>query len=243
MVYGYKCILLIFLLVITIVIYKNYTRKVEGYENNSIGVWSPDLIKRFNIYQTTMNNNVNQFNLKLLQEQASPEEVEELMETGYWPWAEELKQEYVNKVWSSPLIKIDPQYALNYAMSVYNERAARELLAWNTKEGNFLLYGGNIGRREDMPEGVNNTIKCNARGEMEKTVYKGMNDWNGNMDKEVKVLDPSDISKEMPGFSFVNGVCNPCGVFNEKRDFSCPFRLNMEGDDSISVPWKQLWGV
>jgi hypothetical protein len=38
-------------------------------------------------------------------------------------------------------------------------------------------------------------------------------------------------------------VCNPCGVFNEKRDFSCPFRLNMEGDDSISVPWKQLWGV
>lgn len=238
--YDYKSILFIILLVITIAIYNNYTKKIEGYQNNT-NKWSTDLIKRFNIYQTTMNNNVNQYDLELLQKQATPDEAEELIKTGYWPWPEDLKQEYVNKIWKSTLIKIDPYYALNYAMTVYNQTAARELLAWNTKEGQFLLYGGNIGVTQDMPKDVNNTIKCNTKGEMEKTEYTGMNNWNGYMDKKVTILKPEDIPNQMPGFTFVNSPCNPCAVFNEKRDFSCPFRLNVEGDDNISIPWQQLW--
>jgi len=238
--YDYKSILFIILLVITIAIYNNYTKKIEGYQNNT-NKWPTDLIKRFNIYQTTMNNNINQYDLDLLQKQATPDEAEELIKTGYWPWPEDLKQEYVSKIWKSTLIKIDPYYALNYAMTVYNQTAARELLAWNTKEGQFLLYGGNIGITEDMPKDVNNTIKCNAKGEMEKTEYTGMNSWNGYMDKKVTILKPEDIPNEMPGFTFVNSPCNPCAVFNEKRDFSCPFRLNVEGDDNISIPWQQLW--
>ena len=64
--YDYKSILFIILLVIIIAIYNNYTKKIEGYQNNT-NKWSTDLIKRFNIYQTTMNNNVNQYDLELLQ--------------------------------------------------------------------------------------------------------------------------------------------------------------------------------
>ena len=234
--YGYKTILCVGLLVILIIIHHKYFNKVDGYQNYNMTAWSPDLIKRFNVYQTTMNNNTNQFNLELLQQQATPEEAEELLKTGHWPWPNELKQQYLDNVKKSPIIKIEPQYALDYAMGIYNKKAARELLAWNTKEGQFLLYGGLIGKTDGMSEDLKNTIKCNANGEMEKKVYNN----NGHTSTVVK---PENIPKEMPGFSFVKGACNPCKVFNDNRDFSCPFRLNVEGDDSISEIWQQLWNL
>ena len=47
----------------------------------------------------------------------------------------------------------------------------------------------------------------------------------------------------MKGFSFVKGPCDPCVALNNPADYSCPFRLNIKGDDSISNQWKQLWGL
>lgn len=233
-------LLLIFLLVILIVLTNSYTN-IDGFQNNITNKWSSDLIKRFNIYQTTMNDNANQFNLDLLQQQVTPEEAEEYLKTGYWKWSDELKNLYIEKVWASPIIKIDPQYALDYAMRLYNERAVTELLAWNTKEGHFLLYGADLGVSTGMPKDLHNTLKCNADGKMEKKIYTGMNTWNGYMNSNTTIIKPEDIPKEMPGFSFVKTPCNPCAVFNEKRDFSCPFRINIEGDDTISEPWKRLF--
>lgn len=254
--YGYiYYIFIIVLIVISVFIYFS-NKKRNGFQNNNdnqtdTNKWSPDLIKRFNEYQTTMNNNITQFNLLELQRQAIPEEVEEYLSTGAWPWTDELKNLYLEKVWSSSIIKIDPQYALNYAMSIYNQQAARELLAWNTKEGEFLLYGGDLGvfgEEGTLPTDKHNTIKCssNSVGDsvMQKTLYNGMNLWNGTMNSTVTNLDPKDIPNEMPGFSFVNRPCNPCVVFNSSSpDYSCPFKLNVNGDDSISEPWKQLWNL
>lgn len=247
--YGYNNITFIgilSLLVIIIILFNSFTKNSEGFQNNT-NKWSSDLLKRFNIYQKTMNNNQVQFDLELLQNQATPEEAEELLKTGFWPWSSELKTEYVEKVWSNPIIKIDPQYALNYAMGIYNQNAVRELLAWNTKEGQFLLYGGNIGVTDGMPKDVNNTIKCstdsNGNSVLQKQVFTKMNLWNGYMDSETTALNPEDIPKEMPGFSFVKGACNPCVALNSPGDFSCPFRLNVKGDDSISYVWKSLWGL
>jgi hypothetical protein len=224
-----------------------YTKVKEGFNNNMETRWSPDLIRRFNIYQTTVNDNNNQFDLDQLQRQASPEEAEELLRTGYWPWPDDLKNLYIEKVWSNPIIKIDPQYALNYAMRLYNKNAVTELLAWNTKEGKFLLYGGDLGVTDGMPKDLNNTIKCstdaNNNSVMKKKIYTGMNLWNGYMNTTTTIVKPEDIPKEMPGFSFVKGACNPCVALNSPGDFSCPFKLNVEGDDSISDPWKKLWNL
>jgi len=206
--------------IILLVIYNNYSI-IEGFTQTNHQKWSSDLIRRFNIYQTTMNDNANQFNLELLQQQASPEEAEELLKTGYWPWSEELKQSYIEHVWASPLIKIEPQYALDYAMRLYNQQAATELLAWNSKEGEFLLYGG-TGRS-------GNTIKCSN---------------NMVMTKNDVPLTPEDIPNEMPGFKFVGEPCDPCKVFDDNNSNPiCPFKLNVEGDDSISVPWRKLWNM
>jgi hypothetical protein len=254
--YSYKNVIIFILLVITIIIYNKYTINIESFENDGSGKWSLDLIKRFNTYQQKVNKNVTQFNLDVLQKQATPDEVEELLKTGYWPWPDDLKKEYVDKVWSSTIIKIDPGYALNYAMTIYNKNAVRELLAWNTKEGRFLLYGGDLGVSDGMPKNMNNTIKCVDSIGMQKKVYTGMNLWNGYMNSTVTTVKSEDIPKEMPGFSFVKGPCNPCVALDVPGDFSCPFKLNVKrelpsvkrelpssvtGDDSISNTWRQLW--
>lgn len=260
--YIYKIVIFIIIIII-IIIFNSFTKNKNfgknGFQNYNTIPWSTDLIKRFNIYQATMNDNNIQFNLKKLQKQVTPSEVEEYLKNGYWYWPDNLKNLYIEKVWSNPIIKIDPQYALNYAMRIYNQNAIRELLAWNTKEGHFLLYGGDIGVTDGMPENVHNTIKCSTNSavssQLEKKVYTGMNLWNGHMNSITTIINPEDIPKEMPGFSFVKEPCNPCVVFNSDSEsdldnFSCPFKLNIKSnidsngytvDDSISEPWRQLW--
>jgi hypothetical protein len=237
-------VVIISLLVISIILFNSFTKITDGFQNNYSN-WSPDLIRRFNVYQTTMNKNKTYFDLDILQKQASPDEVEQLLETGFWPWPDSLNNDYIEKVWSSPIIKIDPHYALDYAMRIYNQTAVRELLAWNTKEGQFLLYGGDLGVSDGMPKNVHNTIKCstdsNDNSIMEKKVFNGMNLWNGFMNTTTTTVKPEDIPKEMPGFTFVKNPCNPCVALNSPGDFSCPFKLNVKGDDSISNPWKSLW--
>ena len=245
--YSYS-VLIIIIIIVLIILFNSFTKTYSqlGFQNYYKTDWSPELIKRFNIYQTTMNDNNNQFDLDQLQRQVGPEEVEEYLKTGLWPWPDDLKQLYIQYVWANPIIKIDPQFALNYAMRLYNQTAVRELLAWNTKEGHLLLYGGDLGVSDGMPKNVRNTIKCSNsidNSQMEKKVYTGMNLWNGYMDSTTTIVKPEDIPKEMPGFSFVKGSCNPCATFDSPPNYSCPFRLNVKGNDEISEPWKQLWNI
>ena len=233
--------ILFFIMIIVAIIIFNFIQKSKnGFQNYNITQWSPNLIKRFNIYQTTMNQNINQFNLDVLQKQASPAEAEEYLKTGFWPWTDDLKNMYLEKVKSSPIIKIEPQYALDYAMKLYNKNAVTELLAWNTKEGHFLLYGADLGVSEGMPSNLHNTIKCSPdSNNLVKKIYTGMNLWNGFMNSTTTIIKPEDVPKEMSGFSFVNGACNPCVAFADSG--RCPFKLNIKGDDSISEPWQKIW--
>ena len=243
--YSYKGILIFILFIIFIILFNSYTKKEGFFAAAASNGWSPDLLGRFVDYQRTVNKNNNQYNLKILQEQASAEEAEHLLSTGYWPWPDYLKEEYIKGIWSSTIVKIDPNFALDYAMQVYNKRAAEELLAWNTKEGHFLLYGGNVGTNTDMPKDVNNTLKCsndlNGTSFMEKTVYTGKNLWNGYFNSTVTKVEPEDIPTVMSGFSFIKEPCNPCS--NLEGDFSCPFKLNIKGDDTTSTIWSKLWGL
>jgi hypothetical protein len=246
--YSYN-ILFFIILIVLIILFNSFIKKSEkyGFENYNTQPWSKDLIKRFNVYQTTMNKHINHFNLDQLQKQATAQEAEDYLRTGVWSWPDDLKNLYMEKIWESPIIKIDPQIALNYAMGIYNQNAVRELLAWNTKEGHFLLYGADLGVTDGMPKNVHNILKCSTdsvdNSHVEKKVYTGMNLWNGYMNSTTTPINPEDIPNEMPGFSFVNGPCNPCVALNPDGDFSCPFQLNIKGDNSISLPWQQLWNL
>lgn len=260
---SYKMTALITVIVfIFIVIFKTFIQQnkigFQNYTSSNIHVWSLDLIKRFNDYQSTVNENNYLFNLEQLQKQATPEEAEEYLATGVWYWPDDLKRLYIEKVWSNTIIKIDPYYALNSARTIYNQNAARELLAWNTKEGEFLLYGVNTNTHDKINplQTKHNVIKCSNsldNSRMEKKIYNNTTHWTTG------IIKPEDIPKEVKGFSFVKGPCNPCAALNVNGDFSCPFRITTKEkqkfnttsfnttkqkvilDDSISEPWKQLW--
>jgi hypothetical protein len=239
-------IFLFLLLIITIIFFYSFTKnKKEGFDSNYTP-WPNQLVQRFIEYQRTVNLNYHQFDLDILQKQATPDEAEHLLQTGFWPWPDDLQYEYLDKVWKNPIIKFAPSYALDYAMKLYNKNAARELLAWNTKEGQFLLYGANIGHTEGMPKDVTNSIKCvpdkdNNSFSIKKIIYKYMNLWNGYMEYDIKDLKPLDIPQETNGFSFIKEPCDPCVALNSPGNFTCPFKINVDGDDSVSFPWKSLW--
>jgi len=208
--------------------------------------WPKDLVQQFKIYQKTVSKNVKQYNMYVLQQQATADEAEFFLKTGSWPWPDELKDEYIKAVWQSTLIKIDPGIALQNAQKMYCKNAARRLLGWNVKEGQFLIYGADAGRTGTMP--VKNTIKCSndlKNSVLQKTVYSGYNLWNGYKNSETTTIKNEDIPSEVPGFSFVNGACNPCNAINQTPQYNCPFKLKVkDGSGSkISPVWTSLWNL
>lgn len=242
---DYKMASVIIVVCILLFFWRQLTYKVfEGFNNKEeYRKWSPDLIKRFNEFQTTVNENNYQYDMETIQQQAPPEEAEELLKTGYWPWSDELKGLYIEKMWSNTMIKADPNVALRIAMKTYNQRAMTELIAWNSKEGEFLLNGVIIKKNPNINGTNNDTIKCsyNDVPVLEKKTFKGINLWNGYKNIETTILSPEDIPKEVPGFRFASKKCNPCVAIN--GDFSCPFSIATTTDknDEISSPWRMLW--
>ena len=99
----------------------------------------------------------------------------------------------------SPLIKIDSGEALNSAMKIYNENAIKQVLAYNTKEGKFLLYGIKTGPNDF------DTIKCSSdldNAVLQKNVFNSYNLWNGYKNTETTIIKNEDIPSEVSGFSF-----------------------------------------
>lgn len=218
----------IILILLVIIIYNfikytiSFKETFSSDNSNSSYKWSYDLIKKFHNYQSTMNNNKFQYNYDILQKQATSEEAQKLIQTGHWPWTDDLKQEYINQVWSDTILKINPEYALNYAMGIYNQNAITKLLAWNTKEGKFILYGA-----------------TNKFGDK----FQCSNDLHSRIMKNNKLIDPANLPKEIPGFTFIKNTCDPCIAINNPSEFTCPFKLNIEGDTNTSIPWKRLWNL
>lgn len=200
-----------------------YKYRIDGFRNYNTVEWSDDLVTRFTRFQDAMNI---QYNMEELQKQVSPEEAEEFLKNGIWEWPDELKNFYMDKMISSPIVRIEPHFALKSAMQIYNKNAATELLAWNSKEGEFMLHGG-IGKNKNLVKCSNN---INAMVEI--------------VGPQVEVeIQPEDIPNKMPGFSFVSDKCDPCVIFNSNNNVGCPFKLNVEGDDTITYPWKKIWGL
>lgn len=227
-----KRLFLIFILLILSFIYyyfgfheiKNYVVELftnQNNNNNKIHPWSEDLRQRFLKYQNTMSINDYNYNLEILQQQVTPEEVEEYLKTGYWNWDETLKKLYLDKVQSSTLVNILPEVSLDYAMKMYTPEAVKQLLAWNYKEGEFLLYGA-----KDINK---NIVKCSNDDEPYLT------------DGKRKKINNEEIPNVIPGFSFINEPCNPCVAINDLSNTKCAFKLNVKGDDTISEIWKKIW--
>lgn len=191
----------------------------EGFQVYNNVPWSPDLIARFQTYQATVNDGVRTFNLEELQRQASPEEAESYLTTGYWPWTDDVKRIYLEKVAESPTIKILPSFALNDAMKTYNLHAVQELLDWNTDEGKFLLHGATI--YPSSPDAPPYLVQCSADNTPSQLTIQT------SPHQPPQPLEPRDIPSHVPGFQFTHPdkPCNPCSIFHDGTTAPCPFKL------------------
>jgi hypothetical protein len=231
------------------------TGNTEGREGFT--QWSSKVKTDFVNFENTHNPNF-QFDMNIIQKQASPEEVEYLIKNNKWPWSESVKAMYKDAVMRNSVISMDPGVAMDVAQTIYNETAVKELLSWNTKEGAFLLTGVTVGHTKGLPDNINNIVRCgtsdsngngnsssnsNGGAVMEKITNVGYDGINGSMIKNYAPVPDAEIPKLVPGFKFLKGECNPCVALNDPANYSCPFSLNVGDGGEVSTIWKDLWGL
>jgi len=215
--------------------------------NTGTGSWSPELKAEFANFENTHNPNF-QFDMNIIQKQASPEEVEYLIKNNKWPWSDSVKAMYKDAIMRNSTISMDPGVALDVAQTIYNETAVKQMLSWNTKEGAFLLTGVTVGHTKGLPDNLNNIVRCglsdsNGSAVMEKITNVGYDGINGSMTKNYAPVPDSELPKLVPGFKFLKGECNPCVALDDPANYSCPFSLNVGDGGEVSTIWKDLWGL
>ena len=219
----------------------------EGYPIPKNTVWPQNIINDFVEFQKVRNPNL-RFDLDVIQQQATAKEVETLLKTGKWPWSPGVITLYKNAIAQNNIINNEPGSSLLTVQSVYNQRSIVELLAWNTKEGTFLLNGAIIKPTDGMPDNINNLVRCGKNKEtgkitMQKVVYTGYNGVNGSIVSRVTPITNADLPKEVTGFKFLKSECNPCTALDDPADYSCPFSLDVGNGPQSSTVWQQLWGL
>jgi hypothetical protein len=204
------------------------------------------------------------FDVDKIEEQASQEEVNYFNKNGIWQWSQKTQKLYKDAVTKNPFIKTLAKDAVHDAMKIYNESAILQILSQQSKEGQFLLSGilvspaNSINSKEQLPSGygsfaytsglINNktkdVIKCNTNGELERITFNGKGSGSyGEQKKKISILNYKDLESIIPGFTFVKEPCNPCVPYNKIPDYSCPFKIQVKKNNSISEIWKYLWNI
>ena len=199
-------------------------------------------------FENTHNPNF-QFDMNIIQKQASPEEVKYLIKNNKWPWSDAVKAMYKDAIMRNSTISMDPGVAMDVAQTIYNETAVKQMLSWNTKEGAFLLTGVTVGHTKGLPDNLNNIVRCglpngvDGGAVMEKITNVGYDGINGSMTKNYATVPNSELPNLVPGFKFLKGECNPCVALDDPANYSCPFSLNVGDGGEVSTIWKDLWGL
>jgi hypothetical protein len=204
------------------------------------------------------------------QSQASQEELDYFNKNGMWPWSQNTKDLYESALNRNPYVRTYSKDSIKYARTVYNEAAILRILSYQTKEGQFLLNGVLIKENsdstqrveEDLPSGFGDfpydsglienrsydIIKCNMSNSnnstLERIKFTGKGGIYGEQTTKVTPVDYTNLDKVIPGFTFINGPCNPCGAVNEIPDYSCPFKLKEKNKPTfINSVWQTLWNT
>jgi len=225
--------------------------------------WSPITIKNFLNYEQTRNPNL-VFDVDLIQQQASEDEAKILMKTGKWPWSDETKKLYMDAVKINTMIKTSPKAAMEQAQAIYNETIIKEMIAWSSPEGQFLLRGaysvnqpnnqtqnqnqnngsGSFGINSGLVTKSNDLIRCgidsNNKVYLEKIENMGNDGITGVHKKKTTKVDYNKLPQLFPGFRFIKSPCDPCSALDGPPKYSCPFSLTSKDPSPI---WVSLWGL
>lgn len=258
---SYNYIYGIILGIIFIIIFRfNQLSKVqEGLQ------FSKKSLKDFIAIQSTINPNII-FDVNIMQNgQVTQQELDYFNRNGEWPWSPEVIHLYKQSISKNPYVRTYPEDAVSETKKIYNQAAILRVISNQTKEGQFLINGvlvhdvcGNP--LEDMPSGFgsfgyhsglignlqDDVIKCSPAEypSLQRITYTGKGGIFNQQTKKITPVDYNDAEKIIPGFTFVNGPCNPCGPLNAVPDYSCPFKLKVKKKPPyISDIWKYIWNV
>jgi hypothetical protein len=230
------------------------------------GAWDPSLVNDFLTQQSVYNPNV-VFTMSEVQKQASPEEVETYLRTGQWPWDDDLQDIFRTTVQEDPMVRQNEDHALTETRTLYNASIAQEVLSWKAPEGQFLLTGvlvdshgadkrdgwGDYAQRAGLSRPDQDVVRCGTLpGEADDAALQpirlhpsGRQVFTHAPEWQVSAVDPASLPSVVPGFSFVQGTCNPCVALASPSDTSCPFTLHGGdgGDDTVSPIWTYRWGL
>ena len=127
--------------------------------------------------------------------------------------------------------------------------------------GTYVYSSGLIQPNNDVNTSI---IKCGATASdahtgliEEKVVEKGGEDinmgTNTNSDffkQKVKQSAPisyMDLEKKIPGFTFIDKPCNPCGALDDPPTYKCKYKIELPHNPyeskGISNVWKYLWSM
>lgn len=217
--------------------------------------------------QHTINPN-KVFDMEMIQEQASQKELDYFNKNGYWPWSQKVIDLYKEAVTRNPYVRTEPELAVKQARTVYNEASILRVLSYQTKEGQFLINGviindpsGNKLEEEKsgfgffpyeaglLDERKDEIIKCKLRTDatptLERIRYIGKGGiYNQSNEKNITPVDYHQLEVIIPGFTFLDKPCNPCGALAPIPNYSCPFRLQVENKPPfVSNVWQYLWNI
>ena len=209
-------------------------------------------------------NRQNIFDMGIINQQASQEELDYFNEHGIWPWSDEVIKLYNELQNNNPYVRTTPHDAAIHARTIYNQAAILRLLSYQTKEGQFLLNGvlvKNPESVEELPNGygdfvydsglaedrTNDIIKCNLvkneeNPSLERITYTGKGGIFGQQTKKISEVDYNNLENIIPGFKFLGPPCNPCTSIGSIPDYSCKYSLDVKGmEPGASNLWKYLW--
>ena len=168
----------------------------EGFE------WKQETIQQFQDYQHLIHPNVF-FDMKMLQEQASEQEVQTFLSTGKWEWDTTLKEMYQENVQHNPIIKTNPVNSMEQAQTLYNPTIMKQMLFWKTPEGSFTLSGRDLPNKKGW-------IGCQESGELVQKKFKGYDGITQDKIYETLSVDFKSMPQLFPEFHFLKESCNPC---------------------------------
>ena len=125
------------------------------------------------------------------------------------------------------------------------------ILTYQSDEGQFLLNGilvenSNGNKKEELPSGFGSfpyksglktsqeksIIKCNMQNEnnptLEKITYTGKGAIFNEQTQFFEPVDYNNLENIIPGFTFLNSPCNPCGSIATIPDYSCKYNLHLK---------------
>ena len=266
--YGLMLGLILIILIRFVSLIKMPTQIIEKVEKEGFEL-SQKSTNDFLQIQHTINPKI-VFDIEVIKQQANQEELDYFLKNGMWPWSEEVIDLYKDAVNRNQLIRTYSGDSVNYARTIYNEKAIVRIMSMETKEGSFLLSGvqindGKKNELEDLPSGFGDfgyesgltthmypVIKCkiddNGNSSLEKTEYTGKGGIFGEQTSITSKIDYNNLESEIPGFKFLNGPCDPCKAINSNSEYSCPFSLELKKEgkkqsQNISQVWKYLWGI